>query len=75
MLNRKTETKIKTILHNWTMGNRKDAAKIVRNLSKLEICQLFTRRHEALPDFIMMSAAKRVDFESFIENALEGLFN
>lgn len=71
------ERKIRSIYGNWMLGNKKDAAKKVRGLSKLELFYLVSSNlYTALPDFADGEDTRRhrLLFENFIGNALEGLY-
>ena len=69
-----TSKKIKKIYTNWENGNKYDAAKIVRGMSKAELFFLLCRRHEALPVLIMADSNTIYNFEYFIERVLDGYF-
>ena len=71
----KTEKKVTTIYHNWLNGNKRDAAKQVRNLSKLELFSLISSHQIlAIPDFIGRKE-RQLSFENFVCNALEGMYS
>ncbi len=63
-----------TIFDNWINGNTKEAARLVKRLTKLKLCRILTRAHEAIPDLIG-NPNMVYTFEDFIELALEGIYD
>jgi hypothetical protein len=75
MLNEKTQNKLSSIVDLWSAGQRMDASKKIKNLRKLEVCQLLTRRNEAQPNCITWTVGRKIEFEDFVERSLEGWFD
>jgi hypothetical protein len=70
----KTEKKIQAIYANYINGNKKDAARSVRGLSKLELFSACSSHMIlAMPELIG-EKEKQCLFENFICNSLEGMY-
>ena len=71
----KTEKKVTAIYHTWMNGDKRAAAKQVRDLTKLELFSLIsTHQLLAIPEFIGRKE-RQLSFENFVGNALEGAYS
>ncbi len=73
MIEKKIAGSMEDVINNWTNGNKKDAAKIIRSMTKLGIVYLLTHTHEIDTSFIGNNL-RRLDFEDFIINSLSGMY-
>jgi hypothetical protein len=70
----KTESKIKAIYYNYVNGNKKDGAKLVNKLSKLELVLISNTGLVTVVTELIGKTEKRLRFEDFIVNSLEGRY-
>ncbi len=73
MIEKKIAGSMEDVINNWTNGNKKDAAKIIRSMTKLGIVYLITHVHEVDTSFIGNNL-RRLDFEDFVINSLSGMY-
>ena len=71
----KTETKIKYIVTNWINGNKKEAAKKVRGLTKIELFYLVSSHNILVCRELIGNKEKQCSLENFVCNALEGVYS
>lgn len=68
----KTEVKLRAIYSNYVNGNKKEAAKKVRGLTKIELFYLVSSHNILAIIDLMGNHERKISFENFICNALEG---
>ncbi len=73
MIEKKIAGSMEDVVNNWTNGNKKDAAKTIRSMTKLGIVYLITHIHEVDTSFIGNNL-RRLDFEDFVINSLSGMY-
>ncbi len=73
MIEKKIAGSMEDVINNWTNGNKKDAAKIIRSMTKLGIVYLITHVHEVDTSFIGNNL-RRLNFEDFVINSLSGMY-
>lgn len=66
-----TASKLTVLLDLYRLGQREEASKKVRALSRLELFDLLVNNHRLENGFIG-DRNSRYDFEQFVERALEG---
>lgn len=72
MLSEKQVKKFNTLLRNWENGQKTDAAKQVKKLTRVEVALILTCKHEADSVFIYWDNNKNYEFERFIVGVLDG---
>ena len=66
-----TEAKINAVIADYLNGNRADAARAIRGLTKLHIAQLLVEHHQAdMGRAFIGRPNERYDFEQFVVRAL-----
>jgi len=70
-MNIKHTAKLEALLNLYRLGQREEASKKVRALSRLELFDLLVNSHKLESGFLG-DRNSRYDFEQFVERALEG---
>ena len=68
----KAQQKYNSILNNYLNGNKKDAAKAVKRLTKLQLVDMLVNSHIHCDHVLIGDSDKVYDFERFVLLALEG---
>jgi len=70
-----TENKLARIYTKYTNGNKWEAARMVRGLTKLELFYCVSSNNVLVIDEFIDNSNLRYSFENFICNSLEGLYS
>ena len=69
----KHQQKYLALFETWRNGNSKDAAKLVRNLTKLQLVEMLIHMHVAITAVIGEQLVRH-KFEDFVYSALSGVY-
>lgn len=72
MLTDKVRVKLALLILNYVQGNRQEAAKAVKRLTKLELVQLLCNREFVDDGHFTGNPGARYDFESWVERVISG---
>lgn len=62
--------KMRRIIEGWHLGNRTEAAQLVRSLNKANTVELAVNPHQIDSSVVSLSKEDRIDFEDFVLDAL-----
>jgi hypothetical protein len=70
-MNAKTQDRLESLIGHYRNGNRAFAARLVRALSKTQLCELLINDHR-LQNGYLGDGEGRYDFQQFVSRALDG---
>lgn len=62
--------KMRRIIEGWHLGNRTEAAQMVRGLNKANTVELVVNPHKVDSSVVSLSKEDRINFEDFVLDAL-----
>ena len=75
MITKKNEQHYLAMFETWNNGNKKDAAKKVKRLTKKQLVELLVRSHEYAGSYLIGNQPLRFGWEDFIELALNRIYD
>ena len=75
MITEKNTKHYLAIFETWRNGNRKDAAKLVKRLTKKQLVEVLVRPHEYAGSYLIGDQQLGFGWEDFIELALNRIYD